>query len=114
MIEWNVTERGTKAARPVLKKRLNGYMSHSSDIKVGVTTDPESRWNRKHARDGWARMVVVYGAWSKPIAVDLERDLIDYSKRCNFRVTSANINPGGEGIPDKRERYWVYILTQRF
>jgi uncharacterized cupin superfamily protein len=93
-----------------LKPTLDGYRSHWNRVYIGVTTDPDRRW-AKHERRGWNKMRVLYEAFSPQIAKGLERDLIDYARRCNFQVDIENVNPGGEGIQPHRETHCLYVLV---
>ncbi|MFY0582493.1 GIY-YIG nuclease family protein [Cystobacter fuscus] len=110
MIEENIVRVGRDEAMSYLKPKLNGYRSIWNRIYIGVTTDPEKRW-AKHSCNGWTKMVLLYEAYRADIAIDLERDLIDYAHRCKFLLPPDNINPGGEGVFDNQKYHFLYVLV---
>lgn len=59
-------------------------------------------------------MVVVYEALSPKIAADLERDLLDYARRCDFRTPIANdpSDMGGEGLSPQLRKNYLYLLLR--
>jgi hypothetical protein len=109
MIDWKLVRVDYRMAMEELKPMVNGYRRSWSRFKVGVTAHPELRW-QDHQSDDWTKMVVVYEALSPDIAQYLERDLIDYCRRCNFAIDIENINPGGEGITPQRRKNYLYLL----
>lgn len=110
MIEDNVVRVGRSEAMELIKPKLNGYRRFAERIYIGVTADPERRW-RQHAPNGWNKMVLLYEAFRADIARDLERDLINYAHRCNFKLAPENVNPGGEGIGRQERANYVYVLV---
>ena len=111
MIEKNIVRVNRSEAMEHLKPKLNGYRSSWSQVYIGVTANPEKRW-AKHVRNGWQKMVLLYEAFRPDIARDLEQDLIDYARRCDFRIAIDNINPGGEGLTDKTRNNYLYVLVR--
>ena len=111
MIENNIVRLGRDQAMPHLKSKLNGYRRGGRPIYIGVTANPDARWMMHHAYDGWAKMVVLYKAFSADIASDMERELIDYAHQCNFLSSPANIGPGGEGIGRGGGPRYLYVLV---
>ena len=109
MIEDNIVRVGRDEAMSHLKPKLNGYRRCWGRIYIGVTANPEKRW-AKHSRNAWEKMVLIYEAYNRDIAIDLERDLIDYAHRCNFLIPPDNTNPGGEGVRNE-QRYYLYLLV---
>lgn len=93
-----------------LKNLLNGYRRSYERIYIGVTADPERRW-QKHDANGWKKMVILYEAFTPKIAQKMERDLIDYARRCNFRIAPENIGFGGEGILDTPRSNFLYLVV---
>lgn len=114
MIEKNTVMGRIKDALPTIKQKLNGYLRQNDRIKIGATTKPDTRWKRRHSKDGWDRMVLVYETRFPGATRSVEKALIAYARTCNFRVKPDNILPGGESIPDNADAYWIYILLQRF
>ncbi|KFA90806.1 hypothetical protein [Archangium violaceum] len=99
-----------RKAMPFLKPIINGYRSHWNKVYIGITSAPEFRWNQ-HRVLGWPKeMVVIYEALTPMIAGELEQDLIDYARRCNFREDIQNIGPGGEGIENGSGHHYLYLL----
>ncbi|KFE66485.1 hypothetical protein [Hyalangium minutum] len=110
MIDYNPVRVPWQEAMDSLKPALDGYRSHWDRVYIGVTTSPEARW-AQHAGNGWNKMRVLYEAFNPSIAKELEQDLIDYARRCNFRVAIENINPGGEGIQSHSRTHCLYVLV---
>jgi hypothetical protein len=110
MIEDNIVRVGREEAMSHLQPMLNGYRRFWNRVYIGVTANPEKRW-AKHSSNGWAKMVLLYEAYRPDIAIDLERDLIDYAHRCNFLMPPDNINPGGEGIGNEQRYHYLYVLV---
>ncbi len=110
MIEERIVRVGRDQAMSELKPMLNGYRRSWNRVYIGVTANPPQRWT-KHMRNGWSKMVLLYEAFRPDIAIDLERDLIDYARRCRFQIPPENINPGGEGIGTNQQTHFVYVLV---
>ena len=56
-------------------------------------------------------MVLLYEAYRADIAIDLERELIDYARQSNFILPPDNISPGGEGVRDNKKHHYLYVLV---
>ncbi len=111
-VELRIVEKGFTAALADLKRSLNGYMRHSQRIKIGCTTDPHARW-RRHAPDGWERMVLLWKALGPDWAARMEQSLIEHMHSTGFLLERANIAPGGEGILQDRSEHFIYVLLVR-
>lgn len=111
MIEDNIVRVSRYEAMEQLKLKLNGYRSKWNYVYIGVTANPEQRW-AKHERNGWWKMVLLYEAFRPDIARDIEKDLIDYAHRCDFRITVENVNPGGEGLTEQQRSNYLYVLVR--
>ncbi len=111
MIEDNIVRVGRDEAMSHLKLKLNGYRNSWSQVYIGVTANPETRW-AEHVRNGWQKMVLIYEAFRPDIARDLEQDLIDYAHRCDFRIAVENVKPGGEGLSDEIRSNYLYVLVR--
>ena len=94
-----------------LKPMLNGYFSNWNESYIGVTTHPRDR-ARKHSVNGWLKMVLMYRADNPRIAAALERDLIDYARRCNFRIDVLNVGDGGENTQFQSGHVFLYLLLR--
>lgn len=112
-IERNIVTGRVDDALPDVKSKLNGYLRNYDALYIGATSNPETRWRRKHDGDGWLKMVLLYETRWAGSTRSMERKLIAYAKSTNFRVKPDNIKPGGEMIDDGYEKYWVYILVKR-
>ncbi len=110
MIEDKIVRVAKTEALAHLKPKLNGYRRYAERIYIGVTANPERRW-QQHRPNGWSKMVLLYEAFRADIACELERELIDYAHNCNFRVAPENVNPGGEGISNEPRSNYVYVLV---
>jgi hypothetical protein len=109
-IEENIVRDIPARAMVELKRKINGYRRLWERFYVGVTSDPEGRWDR-HSRNGWCKMVVLYEAFSPKIAREMEMELIDYAFNCGFRIPPENVGMGGEGILDGRRYHYIYVLV---
>lgn len=110
MIEENFVEVGRQNALIPLMKKINGYRRSWERVKIGVTADPERRWN-KHTPDGWEKMVLLYDAYTPTIAREVEKEMIASARESNFILDIENVNPGGEGIGDLDRSNYVYVLV---
>jgi hypothetical protein len=110
MIEDKIVRVNHGQAMSKLKRKLDGYRSHWSRFYIGVTSAPERRWEA-HSLNGWVKMVLLYEAYSTDIAINLERDLIDYAHRCHFQIPPDNRAPGGEGIGNEQLSHYLYLLV---
>lgn len=97
------------AVIPYLRRALGRYAIHYDAIKIGLTWNPDQRWD-KHKRDGWEDMVVIYRTQSEANAVDLEKELIDQSWSKPYFARSENLVGGGGGSRSGHDWYYVYIL----
>lgn len=107
-VEYKVVKLGVREALPQIKQKLLGYMSRHNGIYIGVTTNPQRR-ARNHERMGRSRMVVLYEAWTAPIAASMEEELIAWAGATNFRLERENRGRGGESIPGDAETWYVYV-----
>lgn len=96
---------------PQLKQRLNGYLSTYDRVKIGATTDPQTRWRLGHRGDGWTKMVLVYCSDFAGSTRSMEKYLIAHARSTRFRVRRENVLPGGESIYDGHDAYFVYVLV---
>src|SRR5688572_15562267 len=96
-IENSIVKVPKSEAMSKIKPKVDGYRSHHARIYVGVTNDPARR-AKEHEKNGWIRMILLYEAWSAEIARELEMDIIDYCRRCNFKIPIENKSDGGDWI----------------
>lgn len=103
MIEENITRGRVHEAMPAIRRKLNGYLRLYDRIKIGATTNPETRWSLGHEGDGWDKMVLVYESEWAGSTRSMERGLIAYARGTNFRVElvrrdhGAAVHAGGAG-----------------
>jgi hypothetical protein len=110
MIEENFVVVARQNAVAPLMQKITGYRRSWERVKIGVTSDPERRWNQ-HIPDGWEKMVLLYEAYTPAIAREIEQKLIAEAREHHFRLGTENINPGGEGITDEDRPNYVYVLV---
>lgn len=112
MIEDNIVRARPEQALPSLKQKLNGYRRFGARIYIGITNNPERRWEQHRRKGGdWKKMVLLYEAYTVGIALDLEQDLIAYAQGCNFLLAPHNISPGGEAGMDAPGHRYLYVLV---
>ncbi|MDP2313815.1 MAG: hypothetical protein Q8P41_12980 [Pseudomonadota bacterium] len=108
-IENNIVDQNWGEALVALKGKLNGYMRCWGRIYVGTTTDYSAR-ARKHAPNGWEKMVLLYNAYGPGLAAGMETKLIAHVHTTEFRVVKENVGRGGEGVlPDNS--HFIYVLV---
>ena len=110
-IEPKITRGRVDEALPMIKQSLNGYLRNYDRIKIGATTDPETRWRRGYSDDTWEKMILLYETTFPGSTRSMEKRLIEYARSTNFRVRPENVLPGGESIKDGAEAYWVYVTV---
>ncbi len=108
-IEWSYVTGHASQILPYLRQRLNGYMANWSDIYVGASSGPETRWE-EHRHYEWEKMVILYHTSSAHYARWVERNLIAHSRLARYAIASHNDGVGGEGIRDGHSDYYVYVL----
>ena len=95
-----------------LRRSLGQYIRHNTDFKVGLTTNPDQRWNRGHRHHGWRELVVLYKTTSENSAREMERALIRHGKRPGVLADCWNNRPGGEGLRRGHHEYYVYVVLE--
>jgi len=94
-----------------LKQSLSQLANSHSYFKVGITADPDRRWDEHKRHDPtWDRMHVVYKTSSYSFVTQVETALIDHSRH---RDESWNWVAGGGGAQADSSVYYVYFLLQR-
>lgn len=112
-IEWNrVVQDPMHVALPRIQKSLNGYLASYDLLKIGVTANPEPRWERGYApNEAWTKMVLLYESNDVDEAKEMERALIKYVRAAHFLTEIDNVGAGGEGLLPGRAPYWVYVVV---
>lgn len=91
-----------------LRRSIGQYIRHASDFKIGATARPRAR-ARRHAKDEWDRMVFFYRTRSVNFVAQAERYCIQHGWDV-CEQGSWNTNPGGEGLVDGKDVYFLYVL----
>lgn len=61
MLEYNYYTGLPKDILHNLKRSISQFANNASYIKVGITSNPRTRWNRHKKNDpNWSKMIVVY------------------------------------------------------
>lgn len=111
MVEYNTVTGRFGDALPEVKQRLNGYLSRYDRIKVGASTNIETRWQRGYVDRGWHKLVALYESRFPGSVRSMEKALIAYARGTNFRVRPSNVLPGGESIREGARLYFVYVAV---
>ncbi|MCK4824512.1 hypothetical protein KA005_52660 [bacterium] len=94
---------------PTLHRALGQYLRHHPEFKVGITGKP-NRLARRHARDGWKEMVLIYSATSDSYGQYAEYMLVKNSFLKKYPKQCLNRAGGGAGVRTRHRRYYIYIL----
>lgn len=94
---------------PNLTRALGQYTSLHDHIKVGLTVDPDARWNT-HKNDGWTDLIVLYETSSPKYCAAIEAYLIEYGWQKHLDK-SWNERSGGAGLKQGYLKYFVYVLV---
>lgn len=94
-----------------LKRSITQYLNNNCYVKIGITNDPERRWNEhKYYDPSWDKMVAVYESSSLNQVRYLESELIKYEWK---REELWNSIGGGGGNFSENTTYFLYLLIQR-
>ena len=107
-VRWENYLGHATSVTPTLHRALGQYARRSSEIKIGLTIDPERRWGQ-HANDGWREMVVLYATRSRKYCGHIEKQLINrgwtrHSEKC------CNLRNGGGGLAFNSPWYYIYVI----
>lgn len=88
-----------------LKRRVGAYTRDNlkRKFKIGITCDPEGRWDNAYKRD-YDEMIVLYQSQSIDSVSQVERDLIEHNKH----LTKNRIAGGGGAIGNPP--YYLYLV----
>jgi hypothetical protein len=100
-----------KSLIPSLRRALGQYTRYCRHFKIGLTSNPEQRWNA-YKRDGWSDMIVVYSTSSEKYAADAETLLIDHGLKDNYIPQCWNRIRGGSGLASGYGWYCIYIVVE--
>jgi hypothetical protein len=90
-----------------LKRKVTRTINNNSYVKVGITNNPETRWNQHRANDPtWTKMLVVYQSSSINHVRELESDLITH----RWEELHNQRDGGGGNIGEGRQ--YLYFLIQ--
>lgn len=93
---------------PSLKKAIGQYNRYCNNIKIGLTVNPDQRW-QFHKLDGWREMVVIYETNSPNYAKEIEKQLINHGWEFHYNK-SWNEKSGGGTLQHGHSKYYVYLL----
>jgi hypothetical protein len=96
---------------PSLRRALGQYTRYCNHFRIGLTTNPEQRWNA-YKRDGWDDMIVVYSTKSEKYAADAEKLLIDHGWETEYIPQCWNSIRGGGGKRPGYGWYCIYIVVE--
>ncbi len=107
---------GTLAeAQAAIKRSVGQHLRSHFHVKVGITNNPERRWN-SHKADGWEKMVVIYKSRCRSdyARLDdvrtLECSIEEHIRSHTYsRSVSYNSRAGGAGRPGSGDQF-VYLL----
>lgn len=87
-----------------IARSIGQYERHYSQVKVGITSNPERRAN-EHAQSGWQRMVIKYKTSSRRNANLIEQHfIVTRPELKNKWAGNSQMTPSGP--------YYVYILLK--
>jgi len=91
-----------------LKQSVNAYIQHYSEIKIGITCNPDRRKSEHHrSKKGWEKMVIKYETQSVKYINAIEKTLIDY----HWDYVTNEV--GGGGGPNGTPPYYLYVLLKK-
>lgn len=108
-VRWNQWSGHYSQVGESLRRALSQYTRNNSEFKVGLTVDPEQRW-QAHKGHEWREMVVIYETTSRKSAANAERDLIDHGLKEHIDAESFNEVRGGGGVQHGYDAYYIYVL----
>ena len=109
MLEYNYYTGCPKDLLPNLKRSISQYANNASYIKIGITCNPRTRWNRHKKNDPrWSKMVIVYRSTSFKNTRLIEEELVNWTWE---REESWNFIGGGGGNIGTGLQY-VYFLIE--
>lgn len=87
-------------------KKIILELKKSKLFYVGISINPEERYNDHFEEKKLKNMFVLASVNTKLKAENVEKKLL---KRFDIK-NNLNISPGGEGIDDGHEKYYIYIM----
>ena len=94
---------------PTLHRALGQYLRHHTKFKLGITGNP-NRLARRHVRDGWNEMNLIYSAKSDSYGQYAEYMLVKNDLLKKYPKQCVNRAGGGVGVRTGHRRYYIYIL----
>lgn len=90
-----------------LIKSIQRYAYLYDNVKIGITSNPDSRKNKhRSSGQGWQKMIVKYETSSVRYINEMEKLLIDH----HWEVIT-NLRGGGGG-PNGSPPYYLYVLVK--
>lgn len=92
----------------LLKQSVNAYIQHYSEIKIGITCNPDRRKAEHHrSNKGWEKMIIKYQTQSVKYINTIEKTLIDY--HWDYIANEVAGGGGSNGNPP----YYLYVLLRK-
>ena len=105
-IEYRCEKGWPANLEPRFRRRVSAFVRGCKSYKIGITHDPEDRFNRPDYRV-YNRMIVMYQTQSWDSAVDFEKRLIAHYKD---DYACDAIRAGGAGRKGKKTPYFLYVV----
>ena len=108
--EWTDPDIGEK-----LKRVVGQYLRNEDHhyIKIGITSDPQQRWDNGYSDSEWDKMIVICKTNCKECVRRYEDLLIDFVwHQTQTECFSCNENRGGGG-PAGPAPYYLYIVLAK-
>lgn len=113
-IVWDTMKTGyCKRLMPEFHRALGQYARNYESYKIGSTHDPDSRWPN-YLKDGWLKMIIMYGSDSRDQAAEAEDSLIEYAKKASHKQKCWNVAPGSVGLARGHQKYYMYVLLDEY
>lgn len=107
-LDFDIRTGAFQDMKEFLVRSIQSYLSHHRSVKVGITCDPERRFN-EHANsgNGWKKMVVKYETSSVHFINNMEKALIEHHFDFIENVVNGGGGPNGANGP-----YYLYVLLK--
>ena len=91
-----------------LNRSIGQYLANYDDVKIGITANPERRF-QEHAVYGWDNMIVKYKTESVKYVNTIEEVLIE-----KYFDHLTNEVGGGGGRNAEDGPYYLYVLVRNY
>ncbi len=104
-VSYNYITGWVDECKPHFNRSIAQYKRYYKYVKIGITTDPDSRANQHEKCEAtykWERMIVIYKTASEKHANWIEGNYLDRDDFVNQWPGWSHMSPTGE--------YYVYLL----